>query len=352
MRKAEHAQVKPGNIQNGELQRFHKQLASKGVTSPLIKEFRRIIYDNYQSAGRPFPWRETEDPYAILVSEIMLQQTQTDRVVPKYLAFLEMFPDFPALANAPLNDVLMMWQGLGYNRRGKALRDIAQMVVERFGGVLPDKYDDLLGLPGIGPYTAGAVCAFAFNQPVVFMDTNIRRVFIHFFFPDQEKVKDKEIELIVEQTLDRKQPREWYSALMDYGALFKKKGSRQKRGGGEGEVNPNRRSAHYTRQSKFEGSDRQIRGAILRELLKASGEKEGGESIAESELAMRIGNEIGEGKVVGNAVGVVVEEVPPSEENEECVKDSEHTERVRYILDQMEREGLVMEEKGKYSIPK
>lgn len=315
---------------------FHKELRTQGTTLRVMNRFRGIIYDHYHTSGRSFPWRETDDPYAILVSEIMLQQTQTDRVVPKYLAFLKAFPDFRTLAKAPLSEVLTHWQGLGYNRRGKALRDAAQMVVERFGGNLPDSYDDLLTFPGIGPYTAGAVCAFAFDQPVVFMDTNIRRVFIHFFFPDREGVRDSEIVPLLERTLDQKHPRVWYSALMDYGALLKgvesgrksggkgqkkdgkgkKEGGKGRKEGGKVERNPNRRSAHYTKQSPFEGSDRQIRGAILRELL-----GEGGSGMKENELAATIGK-----------------------------GDRGERERVRYILDQMEREGFVREEKGRWRV--
>lgn len=289
--------------------RFHTSLKRSGITPRLISRFRKIILDGYEKEGRAFPWRETQDPYAILVSEIMLQQTQTSRVVPKFMEFMERFPNFKTLADAPLSEVLSHWQGLGYNRRGKALRDAAQMVVERFDSQLPADYHDLLTFPGIGPYTAGAVCAFAFDQPVVFMDTNIRRVFIHFFFPDRDKVRDSEIEPLVERTLDRKRPRDWYSALMDYGAMLKNV-----------EKNPNKRSAHYTRQSKFEGSDRQIRGTILRELLAV-------------------------GKV-GMEKGELVNELTMVEGGEARGEN----ERVEYILNQLEGEGFVKEEKGKWRI--
>ena len=297
---------------------FHKELRSKGTTPRVMKRFRDIIYDHYHASAREFPWRETTDPYAILVSEIMLQQTQTERVIPKYLDFLEAFPDFEGLSSASLKEVLEKWQGLGYNRRGKALWDMAQMVVERYHGNLPDSYEDLLTFPGIGPYTAGAVCAFAFNQSVVFMDTNIRRVFIHFFFPNREKVKDSEIVPLVEKSLDREDPAKWYSALMDYGAILKNAGTGR---AGEGERNPNRRSAHYSKQSKFEGSDRQIRGAILRELLDEEG-------LEGSELMERL------------------------KENVESIGSHDHKdeERVRYILDQLEREGFVREKKGRWRV--
>ncbi len=203
------------------------------------------------------PWRETNDPYRILVSEFMLQQTQVERVLGKYPLFIGAFPDFQALAAAPLRDVLAIWQGLGYNRRAVNLWTTAQKVVEEHHGKLPGTADELLRMPGIGRATAGAVLAFAFNRPVVFIETNIRRVFIHFFFQGRTDVRDSEILPLVEAALDHDNPRQWYYALMDYGAML-----------GRQSLNPNRRSAHYTRQAAFEGSDRQVRGRIIRELLR------------------------------------------------------------------------------------
>ena len=218
--------------------------------------FKENIWRYYLTQGRSFPWRSTSDPYHILVSEIMLQQTQTSRVTGRYEAFIEAFPDFASLAGAELNAVLTVWQGLGYNRRALNLKKIAEIVVNEFQGRLPDSYDELTSLPGIGHATAGSILAFAFNKPIPFIETNIRRVFIHFFFQDRQGITDREILPHVEETLDRDNPRQWYYALMDYGAMLSKS-----------VPNPNRKSAHYARQSRFEGSDRQIRGMILKMLV-------------------------------------------------------------------------------------
>lgn len=221
-------------------------------------EFRRLIYQNYRRNGRRLPWRQTNDPYHILVSEIMLQQTQVERVLVKYPEFLAHFPDCASLALADLRDVLTVWRGLGYNRRALALQRIARRVDSEFGGILPDREETLLTFPCIGAATAGALQAFVFGKPAVFIETNIRRVFIHFFFPHRDGVRDREIFPLVEQTLDSKRVRSWYYALMDYGAMLK----------GRGE-NPNRRSAHYTRQAPFSNSRRRIRGLIIRALVEA-----------------------------------------------------------------------------------
>ena len=222
-----------------------------------LKRFRKQVLAWYKAHGRhQMAWRHTRDPYQILVSEIMLQQTQVGRVTTKFVEFIAAFPDFPALATAPLPIVLAVWQGMGYNRRAIALKTCAERVMEEYGGCLPADSRRLAELPGIGPATAASVCAFAFNLPVVFIETNIRRVYIHYFFGDRERVADTEILPLVEQTLDRKNPRVWYWALMDLGAALKTT-----------VPNPNRRSRHYTRQAPFEGSDRQLRGMILRHLL-------------------------------------------------------------------------------------
>ncbi len=244
---------------------------SKDITPSLVARFRQKIYQHYRQHGRTLPWRATTDPYHILVSEIMLQQTQVDRVLPKYELFISTFPDFPSLATAPLREILTVWQGLGYNRRGIALQRIAQRVVAEHGGQLPDTVETLRSFPNIGPATAGAICAFAFNKPAVFIDTNIRRVFIHFFFQDKNGVSDKEILPLVEKTLDSRTPRRWYHALMDYGAMLTKEPD-----------NPNRRSAHYSRQPPFRGSNREIRGQILRTLLERP-------SLTERELVQSVG---------------------------------------------------------------
>lgn len=206
------------------------------------------------------PWRETSDPYHILVSEIMLQQTQVSRVIEKFKEFIAAFPDIPALDRAPLQKVLSVWQGLGYNRRALALKAVAGQVMEEFGGRLPGSAAGLIRLKGLGPYTANAVMAFAFNEPVVLVETNIRTVFIHHFFTDDEGVRDSRILPLVEATLDRDNPRVWYWALMDYGTMLKKSG-----------LDMNARSAHYQRQTPFHGSFRQVRGMILKALLSTTG---------------------------------------------------------------------------------
>lgn len=218
--------------------------------------FQAAIWSFYQQQGRTFAWRHNTNPYHVLVSEIMLQQTQTQRVVEKFEQFITTFADFATLASAPRADLLSVWQGLGYNRRALYLQQAAMRVVEEHNACLPADHDALRALPGIGPYTAAAVCAFAFNQPTVFIETNIRAVFIDAFFPQQEKVADKDLMPLIAATVDIENPRDWYYALMDYGVHIK---STRK--------NPTRKSKHYTKQSKFEGSDRQIRGAIIRYLV-------------------------------------------------------------------------------------
>ncbi len=226
------------------------------LTSGETRAFRKKVTGHYSAQGRDLPWRKRINPYRVLVSEIMLQQTQVERVIEKYQTFLAAFPDFGALAQAPLPKLLSLWSGLGYNRRALALKALAQKVVEEHHGRLPSEYERLLALPGIGKYTAGAILAFAFNKPVVFMDTNIRRVYIHEFFQDREGVHDDELLPLVERTQDTAAPRTWYNALMDYGTMLKRR-----------QVNPNRRSAHYTRQGPFENSNRQVRGRILKLLV-------------------------------------------------------------------------------------
>jgi A/G-specific adenine glycosylase len=197
----------------------------------------------------------------------MLQQTQVERVIPFYMNFLKKFPSVRALAKAPLSEVLISWQGLGYNRRAKMLHLAAKEVVEKYKGKFPETVEELEKLPGIGHYTARAIAAFAYNQPVVFIETNIRTVITHHFFAEREQVYDREIFSILEQLLKKqiraqKSPREWYAALMDYGSYLKRSG-----------VRINAKSKTYTKQSKFTGSDREARGAILRALAKSSQRK-------------------------------------------------------------------------------
>jgi A/G-specific adenine glycosylase len=216
-----------------------------------------MVLSYYEQHGRDMAWRNTTDSYLILVSEIMLQQTQVERVTMKFPEFIRAFPDFATLAAAPLGEVLTVWQGMGYNRRAISLQKCAIRVINEYNGILPADVDILATFPGIGRATASSIAAFAFNMPVVFIETNIRRVFIHFFFTETGTVSDAEILPLVEKVLYRENPRIWYWALMDLGSALKKT-----------VANPNRRSVHYTRQSPFEGSDRKIRGALLKIVLK------------------------------------------------------------------------------------
>lgn len=221
-----------------------------------VSQFQKIVLNYYASYGRSFPWRKTKNPYKILVSEIMLQQTQAPRVVEKYSSFLKRFPTIEKLAKASTISVLKEWQGLGYNRRGLNLKHLAEEVVKNYGGIIPKNYKQLISLPGIGPATAGDLLAFAWNKPTVVIETNIRTVFIHHFFKDKVNIWDKEIIPLINKTLYRKNPRQWYWALMDYGAYLKKT-----------LPNPSRRSRHYARQSPFKGSNRELRSKILKYLL-------------------------------------------------------------------------------------
>ena len=225
----------------------------KNLSTREVGKFQKTIYQHYQNCKRSLPWRKTRNPYHILVSEVMLQQTQVDRVIDKYQEFITTFPDVQTLAKAPLKKILKVWQGLGYNRRALALKRIAEIVCERHDGIVPSHLDALERLPGIGKTTASEIVSFAFNQPAVFIETNIRSVFIHFFFSHRNDVSDAEMLPLVEKTLDTTQARRWYYALMDYGVALKKKYR-----------NPSRRSLHYRKQSPFDGSNRQIRGMILK----------------------------------------------------------------------------------------
>ncbi len=226
------------------------------LSAEQVAEFQQLILTYYQHHGRDLPWRRTHDPYCILVSEVMLQQTQVERVLRLYPAFISAFPSLQALAQATVAEVLAAWQGLGYNRRALALQRTASLLVQHHGGVVPKDEALLATLPGIGPATAASICAFAFNMPTVFVETNIRTVFIHFFFPDRQQVGDREILRLVRATLDHTNPKRWSSALMDYGVMLKKTLG-----------NLSRHSVAYRRQSRFAGSDRQVRGQILRLLL-------------------------------------------------------------------------------------
>ena len=273
------------------------------MESDQIKALRRVVWHYYRRAGRDLPWRRTRNPYRILVSEMMLQQTQVGRVLPKYPEFLRSFPTVRALAEAPLAAVLRMWSGLGYNRRAFFLKRAAEIIVREHRGRVPRSAKALEQLPGIGAYTARAVLCFAFDEPVVFLETNIRSVFIHYFFAERAKggsaVSDREIEALVEAALDeRRSPREWYFALMDYGAHLKKTIG-----------NPNRASMQYTRQSRFAGSEREARGRTLKLLL--SGARSADELASLSKLSRS---------------------------------------RVRRALSSLAHDGLVVKDSGRYSL--
>ncbi len=210
--------------------------------------FKKTVWSYYKKNRRDFPWRQTRDPYKILVSEIMLQQTQTPRVIFKYEEFITAFPTLESLAKAPLKKVLLLWQGLGYNRRAVNLQKATQIIISHHKGKFPRDYTSLIDLPGVGPATAGDIMAFAWNKPVVVIETNIRTVFIHSFFKDEKDVHDKDILPLIEKTLDTKKPRDWYYALMDYGTMLKKT-----------QINPSRRSKHYSKQSPFKGSNQDFK---------------------------------------------------------------------------------------------
>lgn len=218
--------------------------------------FKKTVGTFYSKNRRDFLWRNTKDPYKILVSEIMLQQTQVSRVLLKYPQFIDAFPDFKELNKSSLAQVLKIWQGMGYNRRVLYLKKIAEIVQNKYKGKLPNNPEILQTFPGIGKATACSIVVFSFDTPLSYIETNIRRVFIHHFFKNKTEVHDRNILPLVEQTLDRKNPREWYYALMDYGSYLSKV-----------IVNPNRRSAHYAKPSQFNGSLRQIRGEILKTVL-------------------------------------------------------------------------------------
>ncbi|MDD5492603.1 MAG: A/G-specific adenine glycosylase [bacterium] len=264
-----------------------------------INKFQRTIYQYYHDHQRKMPWRETRDPYHILVSEVMLQQTQVSRVLDKYRQFITVFPTLQDLAKASLKEVLTIWQGLGYNRRALALCKLAKIVVSQYGGKIPSDQELLQSLPGIGEATAGALCAFAFDQPVVFIETNIRSVFIQCFFKGKTSISDRQLLPLIAKTLDENDPRNWYYALMDYGVFLK-----------EQQPNPGRKSRHYQKQSRFAGSNRQHRGAILKLLLRYE-------------------------QLEVNKISVLIKAEPA---------------KTKIILNTLCREGLVREKNGKYAV--
>ena len=272
-----------------------------GVSPERLEEFSATVWERGRELYRDLPWRVTHDPYAILLSEVMLQQTQVSRVMGRWEQWLETFPTIADLASAPLPPVLELWQGMGYNRRALNLKRCAEEVVAMHDGVVPSDKKALLGLPGIGPSTSAGVRVFAFRQPDMYLETNVRAVFIHELFPGRESVADKELVSLVEATCPQDaRVRAWYYALLDYGAYLKKT-----------MPNPTRRSKHYTRQSKFEGSHRQKRAYLLRRVIDdALSTEDLARDLAQSERASG--------------------------------RQEPSVEEVRAILDVLEREGFVM----------
>ena len=223
-----------------------------------ILEFQEIIWRKGRELYRDMPWREDTRPYYVMVSEIMLQQTQVDRVIPKFEAFIERFPSVEDLAKASLGEVLQMWSGLGYNRRAKFLHEAAMKIMGEYKGKFPETAEGLISLAGIGVNTAGAILAYSFNKPSIFIETNIRTVYFYHFFLEHDEVTDAELRTVVETTIDTEHPREWYWAMMDYGSYLKKQG-----------IGQNNKSRHYKKQSPLKGSVREVRGQILKLLTTA-----------------------------------------------------------------------------------
>lgn len=279
-----------------------KTITEKGCNTQTAARFRALVYSYYKTEKRPLPWRDTNNPYHILVSEIMLQQTQVSRVIEKYTSFIDIFPDIATLARAERNDVLKAWLGLGYNRRALALHACAHIISEKHDCRVPDSPELLMTLPGIGKATAASIAVYAYNIPAVFIETNIRTVFIHFFFSKESAVHDNAIFPLVGHTIDHDNPSRWFNALMDYGVMLKKR-----------EGNPSRKSVQYRPQSAFSGSRRQLRGKIIRALIAA-----------------------------------------PLQSEEKLIADtgSGHVE-LSSVLDELQREGFIVKDTGgRYSITK
>ncbi len=218
----------------------------------VIEEFQNKIFTWYKSNKRDLPWRKTSDPYAILVSEMMSQQTQLSRVIPKYLEWMQQLPTLESLSTASTDQVLRFWSGLGYNRRAIYLKNISQLVVSDYNGQFPKEYDNLITLPGIGKYTASAISCFAFNQQIVVIDTNVRKTILLTFFPYNEHhlVNDKEISHVANLLLPKRKAKIWNQALMDYAAI-------QLKG----------RKVPLKKQPQFIYSSRYYRGMIIKLLL-------------------------------------------------------------------------------------
>ena len=271
-----------------------------------MKEFQTIILKWYQKNKRSMPWRNTRDPYKILVSEIMLHQTQVSRVLPKYKEFLAAFPNIKILANADNKKLLKTWRGLGYWHRATNLKEAAKQITEHHKGIFPKDAKTLETLPGVGPYTAHALACFAWNAEEPFIDTNIRRVYIHFFFSKKKSVSDPEILKVAKKALWKKNPREWHYALFDYGAIALK------------DKSINKKSRHYAKQSPFKGSFRSFRTRALRHILEKRGKRVSQETLEN-----------------------FLETLMRQEETKYAAKD---------ILASLEKDGLVKNKKGFYEI--
>lgn len=215
------------------------------------KAFQTLVYREAAKHYRDLPWRHTKDPYHIWTSELMLQQTQVSRVIPKYQEWLQKFPTIESLASADTATVLKTWKGLGYNSRAIRFKAGAAQVLEQYEGKVPKNHKELVGLPGVGTYTAGAIRAFSWNLFTPIIETNIRTVFIHHLVP-KEIVSDRELLALVDQYSDHENSRDWYTALMDYGTYLKSQG-----------IQTNARVQGYKKQSPFKGSVREARALIL-----------------------------------------------------------------------------------------
>ncbi len=195
-----------------------------------IGQFQKEIIDYYKANKRTMAWRDISNPYKIFISEMMLQQTQVERVKVKYKEFISKFPTILSVSKADKNEVLKVWQGLGYNRRALFIKRACEEIVENYNGKFPKDFNTLQKLPGIGPSTAGAICAFAYNQEIYFIETNVRAVLLYFFFKNEEKVSDtvllEKLKKITPTNID---PRDWYYALYDYGTYLKKTLGKKKR---------------------------------------------------------------------------------------------------------------------------
>jgi A/G-specific adenine glycosylase len=231
------------------------QITSKNIATTDIKRFQKKVFSFYEKNKRDLPWRKTTDPYKILLSELMLQQTQVKRVILYYEKWIARWPTIDALASASRSEVLQMWMGLGYNTRAMNLHTTARKIVATFDSDVLQAMKQYKELPGIGKYTSHAIQIFSTNADLITVDTNIRRILIsEFKLPT--KIADKELWLLAEKCLPLGKSRDWHNALMDYGALHM---TSQKTG-----IKPK------TQQTQFEGSNRQIRAQILRCLLQKS----------------------------------------------------------------------------------